>query len=99
MFSCPPRARMGVNRRGRLVPGSGYVTSRRRPVSTSYTEPRTWSHFGFNGLAAIRALDFTHVLVEVRERLESEGGRMPVSASICRLTSSSENVSIPRSEW
>ena len=32
-------------------------TSRRRPVSTSYTKPRTESLFGMNGLASMRAID------------------------------------------
>src|SRR5271165_1902898 len=57
------------------------------------------SLFGMNGLALIRAMDWRRSASRSPKASSANGGRMPVSASIWALTSSSWKVSMPQSVW
>ncbi|MDP8988444.1 MAG: hypothetical protein M3N11_08875, partial [Actinomycetota bacterium] len=68
------------------------------PVSTSYTKPLTFL-WGMKGLAWMRAIDWRTSASRSEKASKAKGGRMPVSASIRPLRSSSRKVSIPQSVW
>ncbi len=65
----------------------------------SNTKPLILSVCGTNGLAFSRAIDCTTSASRSVNASVAQGGRIPVSRSICALRPSSVNVIMPQSVW